>query len=177
MPIVPASRAMETPPDWVCEVLSPATVQLDRVFKANLYARVNVRHVGLVDPVVQMLETDSLVNTIWNRVNAWMGHASVRAEPFTPSNCICLCDERGDRRCFQFNQRGRKNSGHPKCCAVCVRVRELGSIQVRATCWHKVGTSTLNTCSAPYYTRRRRNEPRVTSLASDRLLVLLPGNG
>lgn len=90
MPIVPASRAMETPPDWVCEVLSPATVQLDRVFKANLYARVNVRHVGLVDPVVQMLETDSLVNTIWNRVNAWMGHASVRAEPFTPWNKLDL---------------------------------------------------------------------------------------
>jgi Uma2 family endonuclease len=43
-------------PDWVCEVLSPSTEQLDRKGKLEAYARAGVAHVWLVDPRARTLE-------------------------------------------------------------------------------------------------------------------------
>lgn len=44
------SRGIEGPPDLVVEVLSPSTAELDRVTKAQLYARSGIPHYWLVDP-------------------------------------------------------------------------------------------------------------------------------
>ena len=43
-------------PDWVCEVLSPSTAKLDRAEKLPLYAREQVAHAWLVDPLLRTLE-------------------------------------------------------------------------------------------------------------------------
>src|SRR5262245_25299838 len=39
VPRLPEAAYFSTPPDWVCEVLSPATTTLDRTKKLRIYAR------------------------------------------------------------------------------------------------------------------------------------------
>src|SRR5688572_5797091 len=61
MPKLPETAYFELPPDWVCEVLSPSTEADDRVDKMPIYAREGVRHVWLIDPILQTLEVFVLV--------------------------------------------------------------------------------------------------------------------
>lgn len=56
MPTLPDSAWFELAPDWVCEILSPATARTDRALKMPLYAREGIPHLWLVDPDVRMLE-------------------------------------------------------------------------------------------------------------------------
>jgi len=49
-------RGIEGPPDLAIEILSPWSVRRDRVAKAELYARYEVRHYWIVDPVAQKIE-------------------------------------------------------------------------------------------------------------------------
>jgi Uma2 family endonuclease len=51
-----SARPIEVVPDWVFEVLSPATAARDRVTKRALYARAGVRHYWLIDPEARVLE-------------------------------------------------------------------------------------------------------------------------
>lgn len=69
-------------PDWVCEVLSPATEAMDRVRKSPIYARESVSHVWLVDPLQRMLEELRRQNAEWLIIGVYEGNALVRAEPF-----------------------------------------------------------------------------------------------
>lgn len=48
LPTEPASAFIETPPDWVCETLSPSTERLDRGPKRRIDARVDVSHLWLL---------------------------------------------------------------------------------------------------------------------------------
>lgn len=82
MPEVPSSQGITLPPDWVCEVLSPSTMRLDRVTKMPLYARVGVHHSWLLDPSVQVLEVYRRSEVVWVCLGAWAGDTRVRAEPF-----------------------------------------------------------------------------------------------
>jgi Uma2 family endonuclease len=82
MPEVPAAPAFDLAPDWVCEVLSPATVSVDRVDKMPIYARERVTHVWLVDPLAQTLEIFRLEAANYVVRAAWRGSVTVRAEPF-----------------------------------------------------------------------------------------------
>jgi Uma2 family endonuclease len=43
-------------PDWICEILSPSTASLDRSRKLGVYAREQVAHAWLVDPLLRTLE-------------------------------------------------------------------------------------------------------------------------
>lgn len=43
-------------PDWVCEVLSPATVRTDRVLKMPVNAKFGVASAWLIDPTFKTLE-------------------------------------------------------------------------------------------------------------------------
>jgi Uma2 family endonuclease len=76
------AAAIEVSPDWICEVLSPSTAALDRTRKLPLYAREQVRHAWLVDPVAKTLEVLRLVDQRWSLISAHEGNAKVRAEPF-----------------------------------------------------------------------------------------------
>jgi Uma2 family endonuclease len=83
MPRIPMKdAAIFITPDWVCEVLSPATEALDRSEKMDIYARESVRHIWLLDPRSQTLEVYRNEQQRWSRMGAWRGAAAVRAEPF-----------------------------------------------------------------------------------------------
>jgi Uma2 family endonuclease len=83
VPEMPRTPAFELAPDWVCEVLWPATEAVDRTDKMVIYAREQVRHVWLVDPMIATLEVFRLLNgKTYEAVAAWRGEVKVRAEPF-----------------------------------------------------------------------------------------------
>ncbi len=56
LPRLPETAYFELAPDWLAEILSPATARVDRTEKLPLYARWGVRHVWLVDPELRTLE-------------------------------------------------------------------------------------------------------------------------
>jgi Uma2 family endonuclease len=82
MPELPYTVGAKLAPDWLCEVLSPSTTQLDRGRKMGVYAREGVQHAWLIDPVAQMLEVYRLAAGRWVLLGTHVGAAEVRAEPF-----------------------------------------------------------------------------------------------
>jgi Uma2 family endonuclease len=82
---LPATARGEYPalaPDWVCEVLSPATARIDRTKKLAIYAREGVRYAWLVDPLQQTIEVLGLESARWTLLATHEANARVRAEPF-----------------------------------------------------------------------------------------------
>jgi Uma2 family endonuclease len=71
-----------TPPDWVCEVLSPSTEAKDRARKLPIYAREGVQFVWLIDPALRTLEVLKLESGKWVLLGAYLGDEKVRAAPF-----------------------------------------------------------------------------------------------
>lgn len=69
-------------PEWVCEVVSPATARRDRAEKMPLYGRYGVKHLWLLDPDLQTLEVFVLEEGRWVLAGVYAGSAKVRAEPF-----------------------------------------------------------------------------------------------
>ena len=65
MPELPDTAFFSLPPDWVCEVISPATERYDRGAKRDIYARHGVGHLWLLDPIAQVLETFALRDGLW----------------------------------------------------------------------------------------------------------------
>ena len=83
MPVLPTEFAyFVLAPDWVCEVLSPATERIDRSDKTEIYAEHGVRHIWFIDPDVQTLEILRLDGTTYRLVKTFGGDARARAEPF-----------------------------------------------------------------------------------------------
>jgi Uma2 family endonuclease len=82
MPLPPRTAATSLAPDWVCEVLSPSTVALDRGAKLRVYAREGVRHVWWVDPEARTLEVLRLEGAHYLLLDTHTGKARVRAPPF-----------------------------------------------------------------------------------------------
>jgi Uma2 family endonuclease len=82
MPQPPATPSITLAPDWVCEVLSPATEALDRVRKLRVYAREDVTHLWFVKPDSQTLEVFRLEEHRWVLVATHDGDVSVHVEPF-----------------------------------------------------------------------------------------------
>lgn len=72
----------ETPPDWICEVLSPSTAKLDRIRKMPLYAAAGVPHAWLVDPLSRTLETFENDGGLWRVTSGYAEAEEVRAAPF-----------------------------------------------------------------------------------------------
>ena len=56
MPALPAKAWFDLAPDWLAEILSPATARFDRTEKLPLYARWGVGHVWMIDPDLRTLE-------------------------------------------------------------------------------------------------------------------------
>jgi Uma2 family endonuclease len=82
MPILPDAAFIEISPDWVCEVLSPATAALDRTRKMRHYARAGVCHLWLLDPQPEALEVFRLDGDSWRLVTSVAGAVQIAAEPF-----------------------------------------------------------------------------------------------
>ncbi len=69
-------------PDWVCEILSPATVRVDKVRKMPIYAEHAVGHLWLVDPAAKTLDVFRLESGRWVLLATFIENDKVRAEPF-----------------------------------------------------------------------------------------------
>lgn len=78
----PTADYFSDAPDWVCEILSPSTSSLDRVQKLGIYAREQVAHAWLIDPLARTLEVLRLETGRWTILSAHLGAEVVRAEPF-----------------------------------------------------------------------------------------------
>lgn len=82
MPALPDTAYFSLAPDWVCEVLSPATAARDRADKMPIYAHAGVDHAWLVDPLLETLEVLVRDGSQWRLAVTYRGSQSVRAEPF-----------------------------------------------------------------------------------------------
>lgn len=82
VPEFPDAAAIEIAPDWVCEVLSPATEAIDRGKKRDIYAREGVGYLWLVAPGPRVLEVFALAGTTYQLVGTWSGNDDVQAPPF-----------------------------------------------------------------------------------------------
>jgi Uma2 family endonuclease len=69
-------------PDWVCEILSPGTLRVDRMKKMPLFARERVGHVWLVDPRERTVEVFRHAGEGCVLVGTFGGDDGVTAEPF-----------------------------------------------------------------------------------------------
>jgi Uma2 family endonuclease len=82
MPKPPEDQRFEIVPDWVCEILSPATASKDREIKMPAYAGHGVRYAWLVEPQGQTLEAYELQGGAWVLLAPYEGEDSVQSAPF-----------------------------------------------------------------------------------------------
>lgn len=81
-PALPDTAYFTVVPDWVCEVISPSTASMDRVRKLAIYAREQVSHAWLVDPIARTLEVLRLDAGRWTILTTVADAGLVRVEPF-----------------------------------------------------------------------------------------------
>ena len=82
MPSIPDTAWFDLAPDWVCEILSPATARTDRVLKMRIYAEHGVAHLWLLDPDLRTLETYGLESGRWVLLGSHAGEETVKIRPF-----------------------------------------------------------------------------------------------
>lgn len=81
-PIEEPHNWISTPPDWICEVLSPGTIRVDRVLKMPVYGRYSVPYVWLIDPIHKTLDVFGLESGRWVVLGLYVEKDSIRARPF-----------------------------------------------------------------------------------------------
>lgn len=69
-------------PDWVCEVVSPGSVRIDRVKKMGIYAQHRVPYFWIIDPANNTLEVLKNEAGQWLIIGTYAEDDKVRAEPF-----------------------------------------------------------------------------------------------
>ncbi len=82
MPEYPDAAYFTIAPDWVCEVLSPATRRLDVNEKRALNAREGVGHLWFVDPNARAHEAFALREGQWLLLAPLADYAPVSLPPF-----------------------------------------------------------------------------------------------
>ncbi|HRD74529.1 MAG TPA: Uma2 family endonuclease, partial [Hyphomicrobiaceae bacterium] len=82
LPRLPDTAWIETPPDWLCEVLSPSTMRIDRTDKLAIYAAFRVRHAWYVDPDARTLEVFELASSRWLIAATFKDADMVATPPF-----------------------------------------------------------------------------------------------
>ena len=82
MPELPETAWFETPPDWICEVLSPSTARYDRLEKRQIYADFKVRHLWFVDPDARTLEAFELRDENWVLLATRANEDEIALPPF-----------------------------------------------------------------------------------------------
>jgi Uma2 family endonuclease len=71
-----------TPPDWVCEVLSPSTARFDRTEKVDIYGTFGIGHGWYVDPSARTLDLYALTDGKWKPPSTVCDDAKVALVPF-----------------------------------------------------------------------------------------------
>jgi Uma2 family endonuclease len=69
-------------PDWICEVLSPATEVYDRGDKRRIYETYGVDYLWLLDPRSRLLEVFVRQEKGWLLTNSFSNREDVSASPF-----------------------------------------------------------------------------------------------
>jgi len=82
LPKLPEGNGFTTPPDWVCEVLSPSTRTYDLTEKREPYGEHGVSHLWLVDPVSRTLEAFEVRAGSWTLIAALHDDAQASVPPF-----------------------------------------------------------------------------------------------
>jgi Uma2 family endonuclease len=72
----------EEVPDWICEILSPATEAYDRGDKRRIYAGFEVPFLWHLDPGSRVLEVFQRQGTSWLLTHTFTGQDDVAAPPF-----------------------------------------------------------------------------------------------
>lgn len=79
----PETAYIDTPPDWLAEILSPSTQALDRTDKLPVYAEFGVKHCWYVDPLARTLEVMELTASgKWLLAATFKDADAVTAPPF-----------------------------------------------------------------------------------------------
>jgi len=79
---LPDTPVIDLTPDWVCEILSPSTFDLDLRRKLPAYARHRVSWLWLVDTAQRSLEVLVRESGTWAAHGSYHGDDLVHAEPF-----------------------------------------------------------------------------------------------
>lgn len=82
LPLMPRAAFISQPPDWVCEILSPATARYDRKGKARIYHEAGVTWRWLVDPEARTVEAYRREGAFWTQLGVWEDQEVARIEPF-----------------------------------------------------------------------------------------------
>src|SRR2546430_1103184 len=82
LPVLPNVSALTQAPDWACEVVSPSTGVIDRGRKMRVYAREQVGHLWIIDPILRTLEVYRLEDARWGVASTHAGTDVARAGPF-----------------------------------------------------------------------------------------------
>ncbi|WP_267421968.1 Uma2 family endonuclease [Methylobacterium sp. GC_Met_2] len=82
MPTEPEDAYIETPPDWICEILSPSTIRLDRGRKRSIYGEAGIGHLWLLDPGEGVLEGFALEKGRWVLLATIQRGETVALPPF-----------------------------------------------------------------------------------------------
>jgi Uma2 family endonuclease len=78
----PDVPAIDLPPDWVCELLSPGSRRFDLTEKRAVYGARGVGHLWLIDPNEATLEAFALSGGRWILLGTVAGEDEVRLPPF-----------------------------------------------------------------------------------------------
>ena len=82
MPDLPESPYFTLAPDWTCEVPSPSTRKLDLQRKRPIYAREDVTHLWLIDPLDRILEAFELHEGQWLLIASAQDDEPISIRPF-----------------------------------------------------------------------------------------------
>lgn len=82
LPEAPDTAFVSLEPDWVCEVLSPATRKFDLTDKRDVFGNAGVPYLWFVDPIARTLEAFRNNDGVWSLIAALKDDDAVSVAPF-----------------------------------------------------------------------------------------------
>ncbi|MRG94410.1 Uma2 family endonuclease [Polyangium spumosum] len=82
LPHLPSDESIKVVPDWVAEVLSPATRDYNLRIKRPFYAKHGIPWMWIVDPETRVLVASRLEHGRWFEVGTWREDDRARIAPF-----------------------------------------------------------------------------------------------
>ena len=81
-----ANSFSEVVPNWICEVLSPTTRNMDLGRKSDIYARKGVSHLWIVDPEARKLQVSAFSAGKWLPISTLADAERISVPPFEKLN-------------------------------------------------------------------------------------------